>query len=86
MTAYNKKYESIPMELDNKEKIIVKNACTYTIHLIQNSSAAAALKHIYLNGVTKSKIERTLDAYILENSLKNGHCFNLRQQFRHQLT
>jgi para-nitrobenzyl esterase len=69
ITACNKKDESIPMELDHKEKVIVKAASTYTVNLVQNITYAAALKHDDWNGATRSKIELKLDAYIPENAL-----------------
>jgi para-nitrobenzyl esterase len=69
ITACNKKDESIPMELDDKEKVIVKATSTYTVNLVQNITYAAALKHTDWNGATRSKIELKLDAYIPENSL-----------------
>jgi para-nitrobenzyl esterase len=69
ITACNKKDESIAMELDHKEKVIVKAASTYTVNLVQNITYAAALKHDDWNGATRSKIELKLDAYIPENAL-----------------
>ena len=77
ITACNKKDESIPMELDDKEKVIVKAASTYTVNLVQNITYAEALKHNDWNGTTTSKIELKLDAYIPENALLKRPAFVL---------
>ncbi len=77
ITACNKKDESIAMELDHKEKVIVKAASTYTVNLVQNITYAEALKHNDWNGTTTSKIELKLDAYIPENALLKRPAFVL---------
>ena len=77
IAACDKNEETIPIQPNNNEKVIVKAESTYSINLVECITYAEALKHDDWNSSTTSTIQLKLDAYIPENSLLKRPAFVL---------